>query len=151
MSKGFWFRAGIAVWGAWAASVALAEVPRDQAPSSQSGGTLVALDDQDLKDVHGAGIDDDVLRQLGQGGLHQSDEHQRQQASRTQQNAALMAALELQANLAPRLAASAVNTVTTAAQVGGTLLALTPVTALVPIGLPLFGLPTLPSQQNNQH
>lgn len=150
MSKGFWLRASVAVWAVSAASACLAEAQRVEANAGVST-SLVALDDQALKQVHGAGIDDDVLRQLGQGSLKQSRDEQRRQAANAQNNAALLAALELQTNVAPRLAAAAVNTVSTAAQLGGTLVALTPVTALVPIGLPLFGLPTLPSTHNGGH
>lgn len=155
MSKGFWLRASVTVWAVSAASVCLAEVQRLEANAGAST-SLVALDDQALKQVHGAGIDDDTLRQLsqlGHGGLKQSSDEQRRQAAanNAQSNAALLAALELQTNVAPRLAAAAVNTVSTAAQLGGTLVALTPVTALVPIGLPLFGLPTLPSTHNSGH
>lgn len=142
------------VWGlstivAMAATLAtsgvLAETHRAAAqPASPSPSQMVALDDQDLKQVHGAGIDDDTLRQLGRGQLKHSAEEQRRQAASTQNTAALLAALELQANAGPRTAAMAVSAVSTAAQVGGTLIALTPVAALAPIGLPLFGLPALP-------
>jgi hypothetical protein len=158
MSKGFWLRASVTVWAVSAASACLAEVLRVEANAGVST-SLVALDDQALKQVHGAGIDDDTLRQLsqlgqsGHGGLKQSSDEQRRQAAanNAQNNAALLAALELQTNVAPRLAAAAVNTVSTAAQLGGTLVALTPLTALVPIGLPLLGLPTLPSTHNSGH
>lgn len=155
MSKVFWLRASVTVWAVSAASACLAEVQRVEVNAGVST-SLVALDDQALKQVHGAGIDDDTLSQLsqsGHGGLKQSSDEQRRQAAanNAQNNAALLAALELQTNVAPRLAAAAVNTVSTAAQLGGTLVALTPVTALVPIGLPLFGLPTLPSTHNGGH
>ncbi len=137
----------VALAATLATSSVLAETHRAAAlpaSPSPSPSQMVALDDQDLKQVHGAGIDDDTLRQLGRGQLKQSAEEQRRQAASTQNTAALLAALELQANAGPRTAAMAVSAVNTAAQVGGTLIALTPVAALAPIGLPLFGLPALP-------
>lgn len=147
MRRGWALNTIVAVAAAITTSSALAE---SQRTTGQPGAAsqLVALDDQDLKQVHGAGIDDDTLRQLGRGELKQSGEAQRRQATSTQNTAALLAALELQANAGPRTAAMAVNAVNTAAQVGGTLIALTPIAALAPIGLPLFGLPTLP---HNSH
>lgn len=147
MRKGLGLSTIVAVSAALVTSSVLAETHRaaiQPAVPSQ----MVALDDQDLKQIHGAGIDDDTLRQLGRGQLKQSGEEQHRQAASTQNTAALLAALELQANAGPRTAAMAVNAVNTAAQVGGTLIALTPVTMLAPIGLPLFGLPTLP---HNNH
>lgn len=143
MQKGWGLSTIVAVATALATSSVLAETHREAAqPASPS--QMVALDDQDLKQVHGAGIDDDTLRQLGRGQLKQPAEEHRRHAASTQNTAALLAALELQANVGPRTAAMAVSAVNTAAQVGGTLIALTPVAALAPIGLPLFGLPALP-------
>lgn len=133
----------VAMAAALATSSVLAE-PHRAAPQPSATSQMVELDDQDLKEVHGAGIDDDTLRQLGRGQLKQSADEPRRQAASAQNSAALMAALELQTNMGPRSAAMAVNAVNTAAQVGGTLIALAPVAALAPIGLPLFGLPALP-------
>ncbi len=133
----------VAMVATFATSSVLAETHR-AAPQASSTSQMVALDDQDLKEVHGAGIDDDTLRQLGRGQLKASSDEPRRQAASAQNTAALMAALELQTNMGPRSAAMAVNAVNTAAQVGGTLIALAPVAALAPIGLPLFGLPALP-------
>jgi len=138
----------VAMSAAFATSSCLAESHRATIQSG-SPSQMVALDDQALNQVHGAGIDDNTLRQLGQGQLKQSGEDQHRQAASAQNNAALLAALELQTSTGPRMAAMAVTAVNTAAQVGGTLIALTPVAALAPIGLPLFGLPTLPP--HNSH
>lgn len=151
MRKGLGLSTIVAMSAALATSSGLAETHRaaiQSGSSSPAPSQMVALDDQDLKLVHGAGIDDDTLRQLGRGQLKPSGEEQRRQAASTQNTAALLAALELQANAGPRTAVMAVNAVNTAAQVGGTLIALTPVTMLAPIGLPLFGLPALP---HNNH
>lgn len=147
MRKGWGLSTVMAMVAALATSGAQAETHRAAAlPASPAPATsqMVALDDQDLKQVHGAGIDDDTLRQLGRGQLKQSAEAQRRQTASTQNTAALLAALDLQTNAGPRTAVMAVNAVNTATQVGGTLIALAPITALVPIGLPLFGLPALP-------
>ncbi|MBI3381613.1 MAG: hypothetical protein HY019_06370 [Aquabacterium sp.] len=149
MRKGLGLSTIVAMSAALATSSGFAETHRAATlPGSPAPSQMVALDDQDLKQVHGAGIDDDTLRQLGRGQLRQSGEDHRRQAASTQNTAALLAALELQANAGPRTAVMAVNAVNTAAQVGGTLIALTPVTMLAPIGLPLFGLPALP---HNNH
>jgi hypothetical protein len=110
-----------------------------------------ALDDHALTEVHGAGMDTDIMGQLGKGqSIRSSSEAQRRQASSPQNTAALLAALDLQTRQSTQTAVNAVNAVQTAAQLGGTLVALTPIAALVPIGLPLFGLPNLPPPNNNR-
>lgn len=108
-----------------------------------------ALDDQALTEVHGAGMDQDIMGQLGKGQeLRQRSDEQRRNATSPQNTAALLAALDLQTRQSAQTAVNAVNAVNTAAQIGGTLVALTPISAIVPIGLPLFGLPNLPPANN---
>lgn len=120
------------------------------------GTPLTALDDQALTQVHGAGLDTDLLKQWqqsanGEPAQRQPErDEQGRRALSAQQNAALLAAMALQAKAAPQAATLAVNAVSAGSQLGGTLIALTPVTALAPIGLPLFGLPSLPSRHSNR-
>lgn len=103
------------------------------------------LDDRALTEVHGAGMDKDIMGQLGNGqAIRQSSDEQRRNATSPQNTVALLAALDLQTRQSTQTAVQAVNAVNTAMQLGGTLVALTPISALVPIGLPLFGLPSLP-------
>lgn len=147
MRKAWGLSTIVAVTATITTTSALAE-PHRAATTTVAPSQMVALDDQDLNQVHGAGIDDDTLRQLGRGTLKRSNEEQRRPIDATKNTAAMLAALEWQTNAGPRTAAMAVNAVSAAAQVGGTLIALTPVAALAPIGLPFFGLPTLP---HNNH
>lgn len=107
------------------------------------------LDDRALTEVHGAGMDKDIVGQLGKGqGIQQTSDEQRRNATSAHNTAALLAALDLQTRQSAQTAVNAVHAVNTAVQLGGMLLALTPITALVPIGLPLFGLPSLPPASN---
>lgn len=146
MSKGMGLAALAAIWALSATSTCLAQSQRGTA-LAQSPSHLVALDEQDLKAVHGAGIDDDTLRHLGQGlpdaGKRGNDEARRH-ASSSQGLMALMAALDLQNRQGLHTSTTAVQTLNTAMQLGGTLLALTPISMLAPVGLPLFGMTTLP-------
>jgi hypothetical protein len=110
---------------------------------------LAPLDDRDLMSIQGAAMDVATLVELQkgkrQGGQDDDARRHRTEAAQTAQTAqALTAALTLQNNLAVRLSTSAINGVNTATQIGGTLIALTPVAAIAPIGMPLFGLPALP-------
>ena len=94
-------------------------------------------------------MDQDIMKQLSAGqAVRQGNNEQRRHANSPHNTAALLAALDLQTKQSAQSTILAVNTVNTAAQIGGTLLALTPITALVPIGLPLFGLPNLPPSNN---
>lgn len=107
------------------------------------------LDDRALTEVHGAGMDKDIMGQLGNGrAIRQSSDEQRRNATSPQNTAALLAALDLQTRQSAQTAVNAVTAINTAAQLSGTLVALTPISALVPIGLPLFGLPNLPSSNS---
>ena len=142
-----------------AALCCLASLPsaHAEAPWAPTSGStlphLAPLDDRDLMAIQGAAMDVATLLELqkpkGQG-RQDDDARRRTEAAQTARTAqALTAALALQNNLALRLSTSAINGVNTAAQIGGTLIALTPVTAMVPIGLPLFGLPTLPPRTSH--
>jgi hypothetical protein len=120
---------------------------------------MVALDDRALTAVQGAALDAATLAALQNGwhkafGQDRRDKNSRgdaeaEKATRTAQTvAALDAALALQTNMAMRLSTAAVSGVNTATQIGGTLIALTPIGAISPIGLPLFGLPALPPRNS---
>jgi hypothetical protein len=143
MRKGFWLGSGMVLWLALTAS------------SSGHAAQLAALDDQDLKQVHGTGLDADLLKQLQQleregrrRQLGNGPDAQDHTAMSAQHGAALMAALELQINGGIKAATLAVNAVNAGTQLGGTLIALTPSPMLAPIGMPLFGLPSLPSHHS---
>jgi hypothetical protein len=115
---------------------------------------LAPLDDRDLMSIQGAAMDAAILVELQKSKAlgHQDEDARRHRtkAAQTAQTAqALTAALALQDNLAVRLSTSAINGVNTATQIGGTLLALTPITAIAPIGMPLFGLPALPPRTSH--
>lgn len=116
--------------------------------------TMAVLDDQALTAVQGAALDAATLADLQKAlGPDRRDDKRRRapaQAMQTAQTvAALNAALAWQNNMAARLSTSAVSGVNTATQVGGTLIALTPISAIAPMVLPLFGLPALPSKSKH--
>ncbi|MGC4059474.1 MAG: hypothetical protein QM749_00900 [Aquabacterium sp.] len=124
------------------------------APAHSPLSHMAALDDQALMAVQGAALDAATLAALQKtlGQDHNDDKARRTyaQANQTAQTvAALNAALALQSNMALRLSTTAVSSVNTATQIGGTLIALTPISAIAPIGLPLFGLPSLPPKNNH--
>lgn len=112
--------------------------------ASASHAGIQPLDDQALTQVHGAGLDELLLARGGHEEARHEDKRaeQARQSQAAQKAAALLAAIEMQLNQGSRLTTGAVQTVGTVAQLGGTLIALTPVSALAPIGL--FGLPSLP-------
>jgi hypothetical protein len=111
---------------------------------------LTALADQELTLVNAVGLDANLVGLLksaahnGRLVLEDESRHRAREATTT----ALEAAVDLQARLAPQLATTAVSAVNTAAQFGGTLMALTPVTSLGAIGMPLFGLPLPPAKSH---
>jgi hypothetical protein len=143
---------------AWAVSSLACLLPHAHAETPWPGSVnnalshMAALDDQALMAVQGAAWDAATLAALQKAlGQDRRDDKRRRayaqatQATQTAQTvAALNAALALQNNMAVRPSTSAISGVSTAAPIGGTLIALTPVSAIAPIGLPLFGLPSLP-------
>lgn len=137
----------------WAVLGATSLLPQAHAANSALS-NMAVLDDQALTAVQGAALDAAILAELQKAlGPDRRDDKRRRapaQAMQTAQTeAALKAALAWQNNMATRLSTSAVSGVNTATQVGGTLIALTPVSAIAPIALPLFGVPSLPSK--NKH
>lgn len=137
-----------------AALSAHAEAPWPTAAPSMTFNQMAPLNDLELMTVRGAGLDATLLAELQKGrGQARQDDDARRKASdavqATQTAAAMNTALALQTIMALRLSTSAVSTINTATQIGGTLIALTPVTAISPIGLPLFGLPSLPPKTSH--
>ncbi|MFT3858040.1 MAG: hypothetical protein QM742_11280 [Aquabacterium sp.] len=102
--------------------------------------TLTPMDDAALMAVHGAGMDPNALQGIVTG--RQVGDDRRDAPRRPDAPApALLAALALQARMAPMLASQSVLMVSASALPGGSVASLTPVTAMGPIvGMPLFGL-----------